>query len=303
MKIFKSDYVRYQTLIGESGWQFIWEMDGITDIITGATQHDAGQLAMETRNIELRESWCNQRGITYVHTIAPDKASIYPEYLPREVTYKKDGLLHQFSEALLARDVTFVDLRQMLHDLKQKMQVYFKTDAHWNYEAAHQVYLKLMEPIVARFPQTHVLSEDELLRRDRAKVMELSAITDDPATESFQQVLPASAKSKCVFQTNSSRGRIQVFENPRKDLPRAVVFRDSFSSFFMPQLCESFSRVVVLNSRIFWFDLVEQEKADVVLVEVAERYLDPVVTDLGRKSFYETFGIEIQEIVKNGEAA
>lgn len=300
MEVFKSDFVKYQTILGEDGWHYLWNMDGITDIVNGTTRHDAVQLHAETRNIELRESWCRQRNITYIHTIAPDKSSIYPEFMPEEAGYCKEGLLDQFSDALLRRDVTFIDLRRMLKDLKGEMQVYFKTDSHWTYEAAYRVYLRIMDVVADRFPGVQALAEDRIVRRERSRVMELSAITDAPIAETFVQIEPAEKKSKLVYQTNSTRGRIQVYDGSRSDFPRALIFRDSFSSFFLPLLCESFSRVVVINSRTFWYDLVEQEKPDVILVEVAERYLDPVVIDLGRKSFFETFAVEISDIVKRG---
>ncbi len=301
MKVFKSDFVRYQTLIGREGWQYVWNMDGITEILTGKTVHDEAQLRIGTRNIELRESWCQARGITYLHTIAPDKSSIYPEYLPVGVRHEPEGLLKKFSEALSKRVVTFVDLRDALLSWKDEFQVYFKTDSHWTYEAAYRVYLLIMSEIQRKQKSALILSEDMIIRKEKSKIMELSAITEDPQPETFIHIEPKENTAKCVYQTNSARGRIQVFEKEDKSLPRAVIFRDSFTSFFLPLICESFSRVTALNSRVFWYEIVEAEKPDVVLVEVAERYLDPVVTDLGRKTFFETFSVEISDIISNGE--
>lgn len=300
MEIFTSNFVKYQTIRGHDDWLFIWNIDGVSEIVTGQTRHNRVQLLAETRNIELREAWCKSRDIVYVHTIAPDKASIYPEMLPAGITYEPNGLLHDFSQELKQRNVKFVDLLGFLHELKVDRQVYFKTDSHWTYETAYKVLKLILEPVAAKFPSASALAESMLTSRASSKVMELAALVPEPQVERFNILSPIKSKAKCVYQTNSARGRIQVFENKDRSLPTCIIFRDSFSSFYMPILVESFSRTIVLNSRIFWYDLVEAEKPQVVIVEVAERYLDPVVIDLGFKSFSATFGVEIDEITSAG---
>jgi hypothetical protein len=52
-----------------------------------------------------------------------------------------------------------------------------------------------------------------------------------------------------------------------------VVFRDSSSSWLLPLLSESFSRVVAVSSPHIYRELVESEKPDVVIFEIIERYV------------------------------
>lgn len=300
MEIYASDFVRYKTLKGKDDWLYIWDMDGITEIVTGKTRYDSKQLAMVCRTIELRQQWCKSRGIQYLHTVAPDKSSIYPEFLPEGVN-RVEGILEQFAEAIRRYDVRYIDSVEVLKALKVTQNVYFKTDSHWTYEAAYKVLQELMGPIAVNFPKCRVLDEDQIKRREVNRVMELSALLPEPYKEESVVLEPINVLAKLIFQTDSARGKIQVFETGKKDLPRCVIFRDSFSSFFLNILKESFSRIVVLNSRIFWYDLIEVEKPDVVLVEVAERYLHPLTLDINPNSFEDVFKVSIESIAMAGE--
>jgi hypothetical protein len=56
-------------------------------------------------------------------------------------------------------------------------------------------------------------------------------------------------------------------------LPRAVIFRDSFTSQLVPFLSEHFSRAVYLWQNDFDADVVSKEHPDVVIQEIVGRHL------------------------------
>jgi hypothetical protein len=67
-------------------------------------------------------------------------------------------------------------------------------------------------------------------------------------------------------------GRL-VTEIPGSSLPRAVIFRDSFTSALAPFLSEHFSRAVYLWRNDFDTSEVTAEHADVVIEEIVGRHL------------------------------
>ena len=69
----------------------------------------------------------------------------------------------------------------------------------------------------------------------------------------------------------AGEGRI-VTEIPGSTLPRAVIFRDSFTSALAPFLSEHFSRAVYLWQNNFDADDVLKEHADVVIEEIVGRH-------------------------------
>jgi hypothetical protein len=88
------------------------------------------------------------------------------------------------------------------------------------------------------------------------------------------------------------RGRLAAYENLDPSLPRTVVFRDSSSSWVLPFVSESFSRIVALGSPHNHEGLIEREKPDVVILELIERWVTPHITSpvfLHQLSFQDTF--------------
>ena len=84
-----------------------------------------------------------------------------------------------------------------------------------------------------------------------------------------------------------AEGQVQVFENEDRSLPRAVIFRDSNLNAVLPYLLHHLSRtVVVAGSRVFLHDVVEAERPDIVITEIAERYLATPLPDQTRSTIY-----------------
>ena len=57
--------------------------------------------------------------------------------------------------------------------------------------------------------------------------------------------------------------------NPR--LPRAVIFRDSFTDALLPLLFEHFRSAVYVSEKTFDRGVIEREKPEVVITEMVER--------------------------------
>ena len=70
----------------------------------------------------------------------------------------------------------------------------------------------------------------------------------------------------------AGEGRI-VTEIPGSTLPKAYVFRDSFTSAMAPFFSEHFSRVVYRWRNDFDYHEIEAEHPDVVLQEIVSRHL------------------------------
>jgi hypothetical protein len=99
----------------------------------------------------------------------------------------------------------------------------------------------------------HVLSEVDLaLVPNRRR---LAQVVDPPGAD-----------------TSAQLGRI-VTAIPDSNLPRAVVFRDSFTTALVPFLAEHFSHAVFLWQKDFVPEQVIEEGADVVIYEIAGRHL------------------------------
>ncbi|MCM2254928.1 MAG: hypothetical protein NDJ94_04590 [Vicinamibacteria bacterium] len=266
---------------GEDGWLFYGGDSGLEDYAReSAFTQDELQTWRETLTRSRR--WLAARDAAFVFTIAPDKHVVYPEHWPPALRpvgarYRMDELF----DVLRGTDVAAVDLRPALAAAKPGEQLYEKTDTHWNERGAFVAYqqliaaIRLQQPAV---PPAWSRADFAAVRRDE-RAMDLAAMIGlrDVLREQRLLLEPRRPRQARVVEPAGGEawwnvGRL-VTEIPGSTLPRAVVFRDSFGSRLAPFLSEHFSRVVYLWQVNFDAEVVAQERADVVIQEIASRKL------------------------------
>lgn len=262
------------------GWLFYVDDGGLEDF-TNANPLSDEELKTWRAAVVRAQRWCDARGIRYFFTIAPDKGVIYPELFPQ--TARRVSRLSRMDQVFTAISDTGagIDVRPALFAEKPKARLFQKTDTHWNPRGAHVAYSALITGMRVRLPAippARPLSDFTLEIRkipgmDLAGMMGLKRVLGEE-----NLVLVSKQPRRYVVRepagniVEAGEGRI-VTEIPGSTLPRAVVFRDSFTSAMAPFLSEHFSRVVYLWRDDFSVTDVEQEHPDVVLHEIVSRHL------------------------------
>jgi hypothetical protein len=141
-------------VIGTDGWLFFGNQHarGI-DQYRGLRQLDADGIANAVAYFSSIRQELAKRGIPFIVAIAPDKHSIYPEYLPSHLSRPGTSPTDQ----LMAQDPSgglFLDLRRTLRDAKQRTQLilYCKNDSHWNQFGAYLAYREIMRHLPVQEP-------------------------------------------------------------------------------------------------------------------------------------------------------
>lgn len=266
---------------GRNGWLFFGGDAGMDDY-TRVKPFSAAQLAEWRDSLVRTHAWLRERGIAYVFTIAPDKHVIYPEELPATIhPLAGESRMEQLLAALRGTGVPVVDLRPALFAAKAHERIFDVTDSHWNRRGAFAAYREIVEAIRAQAPAVErawAREEFEPVARDvagqdLAAMMGLQAalreteLSLEPKRPRLARVVePAGAGPEAQV------GRL-VTEIPGSDLPRAVVFRDSFLSRVGPFLSEHFARTVYLWQNNFDSEAVLRERANVVVQEIVGRHL------------------------------
>jgi hypothetical protein len=287
-------------LQGDDGWLFISEIDSIMEKHRGEVTLSATDLERWRRTLELREAWVEKKGAAYRFALSPNKVAVYGEHLPNATASSRRpwALLSKY----MARNssLEMLDPTPILKAHKKDRDVYFRTDEHWNDFGAWLAYRQLMADLPAEL-RVKVVEEEDLAPRRRSFIGGLAAVLDDPPSEEVVRYDVREPSAAMLFENKTKgRGKVQVFENRRRDLPRAVMYRDSFGSFMLPFLAESFSRLVVVSSRALIFDLVEVEMPDLVLTQMVERYLGEPPHDLGWAGFAGYCGVSLETIAEQG---
>jgi hypothetical protein len=225
--------------------------------------------------------WLDARRIGYVFVITPDKHVVYGEDMPdaivRAGTVSRTDQLYQ---SLL--DTGFaVDVRPTLFAAKRRERIYFKTDTHWNDRGAQVAYETIISAARAQVPAIPPAWSradfepvvEEVEAGDLAGMMGLKRVLrEENLTLRAKRPRLARVVEPVGAAELAEEGRL-VTEIPESKLPRAVIFRDSFTSRLVPFLSEHFSRAVYVWQNDFDFQIVAQEKPDVVIQQIVGRHL------------------------------
>ncbi len=277
------------TVKGKDGWFFlnrIWDGDPISDYRNISLYSEIG-LLRATLIFGARSDWLKKQGIHYLLFFAPNKHTIYPEYMPDYIV--KQGEISSMDQLYdsLARhtSVAYVDLRDTLRMAKRDAHLYwkqdkelaalyYKADSHWNAagaDIAQYEIAKLMEKI---FPGRIIplkRSLDDFVMINFTGDISLIMGRDDKDAYG-----PKILTGKCSRATREEFRKRQQVTTCKKGKVNALIFHDSFFPALKPFFADYFKRTTFLWERMTQKAVREQlkkGKIDLVIEERAERFL------------------------------
>ena len=275
-------------IIGRAGWLYLGA-DKSAALFRNElplTDQDVGRWLA---SMQRRQQWMAERGLAYLLVVAPDKHSIYPEYMPGEmVKAGPQSQLDQLMQAARTRpDLPVLDLRPALLAAKAqgRMPLYWLTDSHWNDFGAYVAYRAVMERLSQQVTGLRVLdmADDAFVRRSRDGG-DLAAMLAVPARE--EAVIADDRPAGCRYETTQEPvppWMTGIGPLIRTRCPGArgklLVIRDSFSSALLPYFSQSFAEVVYAwvtpTERDFahFQALTDRERPDLVIEEWVERLM------------------------------
>jgi len=259
-------------LIGDEDWLFYTGEDNIKDFEC-TSPFNSKELAALVERLREWDERLGAQGIQFYVVIAPNKESIYPQYLPDHIkTGWSTCRVDQVMNALKTTNIRALDLRQTLLLAADHTQVYHRTDTHWNDTGALVAVQEMMGLIKQDFPAVTVPSVDSFTCDQRPFSGDLASFI--PKEPRFvERALFLTLEGERQAELIQGEGRVVISQNADDSLPSVLMFRDSFSDALIPFLAELFSRGLFVHAFAVDFDLVEQAQPDIVILEIAQRYL------------------------------
>jgi len=139
---------------GKDGWYYFAGVS-LLDDFRGKVRFSAAETTQLCQGIAAKRDWLAGEGIHYLPLVAPNKQSIYPEYLPEHfLMAQQQTRLDQLLNACNSEGQTLIaDLRPALIQHKEKTRLYYQTDTHWNLAGAFRFYLEVMRNLQKDLPQ------------------------------------------------------------------------------------------------------------------------------------------------------
>lgn len=285
-KLFKSSTLSMQNekaYFGKDGFIF-YKADKEYEDVQAKAPFTNNELASIRRNIIAESDYLKSKNIKFYIVIAPNKSTIYNDKLPVYVKYSesKQHRTDQFIDLLTnIPDINIIDLRAPLFDAKKNNQVYYKTDTHWNDIGSFYGYQAIMNKIKIDYPNLTPISYDDFEEGPRNKfsgdltpMLGLSDfISEDAQTLKYKRKISSRQISDVEFPSIDKNVDVLKYENRSSNAPRIVIFRDSFFRKLTLLFAETFKDTTCVWQYKIDNEVVKKEKPDIVILEVAERYI------------------------------
>jgi len=267
-----------RVIIGRKGWLYYGE-DGEVEDYRGTRVFGDRDLRQWQQVLEERRIWSEGHGIRYLFFIAPNKSTIYPEYMPPSIRKIADrsGLDVFYSYLRDHTQTDLLDVRDAVRAGKKDFRVYEITGTHWNEIGAYFAYAQIMNRLAVESPELrpHPLSDFEVQSHQGQKDLSLLLGMGDEMPETILELAPKftpkARRVEVVPLPQAGATPHSAFETGDTRLPRAILFGDSFSFASLELFAEHFERFALYRQVNFTPEIIAAEKPDIIIQEIVER--------------------------------
>ena len=249
-----------------------------------------------------RKAWLASKGVEMIFAIAPNKHSIYPEFLPEWMSIQHPNSTDRLVARSKIDGFNIIDMRVELLELKKSTPfLYNRTDTHWTGLGAYFGYRMLMQSLEELRPDISYVSLNELIytpitRRSccLAGMLKINKQQGKYYDNDYSINFDGAKNTICVAELSYTEGKkeeCKIFMNKRLSIHKSaaevqnefaknnlnvMILRDSFGGTHNRLINDAFSMArhyhynKIKNEKAFK-DLVEKNQPDVVIYQVVER--------------------------------
>ncbi|STX50231.1 alginate O-acetylation protein AlgJ [Legionella busanensis] len=292
-----------ETIIGKNGWLFLGNAYNLAlDQYNGKKPPTSEEIANTLAQFKKMDAIAKENKILFVVTIAPDKHTVYPEYLPTYI--KKSPLPTRYdliAKELKANNIHFIDLREIEQQSKLTLgkkygDIYYKCDSHWNFLGAYAAYQAIANYLNKLGIKIDKINYGFIPKKyksgDLASFLQIdSCESNSPTPDTSNLAINLWEKGETGLKKVEPFNIVDNFIiKPHQVINKAVnnnltslVIGDSFSyalMFFLHNSFHSSVRVHVYNRNTKFSELVKDYHPDVIIFELVERSLKSFSTEL-----------------------
>ncbi len=197
---------------------------------------------------------------------APNKNTIYPEYMPDNFLQAAGSDAQRVVQGLAERQVATPNLVEIFG--KKGAQLYHQLDSHWNNRGAAIAAETVLSLVGIEVSYSHLAYTE---RRDFDGDL-ADMLYPDGLTKKDSQVYYKHVFSYQYLSTVRTAMEMEITTQREDQSGRLLMVRDSFGSSLIPFLADAFEECRFTRQSMTKV-LAETEGHDVVILEIAERNL------------------------------
>lgn len=257
-----------QILLGENDWLFY-----TATLDDYAGQHlRAEELDRIVENLSAAQRYVESQGKQFLFTVAPNKNSLYPEYMASRYTAAHEqSNIRLLEPRLQEAGIHYVDLFSLYGGEPVR---YYETDSHWTAQGAAMAADRLLAAMdrsggYAAGP----FAENGTHPGDLYEMLYPAA--EDPETQ-----IDYAGELNYTTRSDPKGGEAITIESDRSGADGSLLcWRDSFGIALYPYLADSFGHALFSRSAAYDFTRFDLQDYDVVLIEIVERNLPQLAAD------------------------
>ncbi len=272
-----------RVIIGKDGWLFYNDTadgDPLGDY-RGEKIYSEEELQAIVENLQDMEKYLAERGIEFVIFVAPNKERIYAEMMPdyygepaeeyaalQIVNYIKDHtnirIVYPYMELMQAKS------------LLPEIDLYYKTDTHWNEAGGYVGSKVLLNELGITVPN---ITDDEFVVEglsysggDLTNILHLRKDFEDNSYNISGYDNHNVSNEKWDFPTEL------IYHCENADQRKLFVVRDSFFTSMSEFMASQFNDSYMIHRNVYDHKYLMEQSPDIFVYEVVERYIETLGT-------------------------
>ena len=243
---------------GKDGWLFF--ADTLSDY-TGTDPMTGRELFSAASNVALMEEYCRKTGKEFTFMVAPNKNSLYGQFMPDYGVKAKTSNVKTFHNLLQQLGVAYVDLFAAFEEVEQPL--YFAHDSHWNSRGAALGADLINRSFGAASDYFGGDFSQKAPHEGDLYAMVFPGAVDPETNPVYGGTL------RYTFTSKATQPDAITLQTEGTGTGNLLCYRDSFGMLLFPYLADSFATAKF--SRSVNYDLTGNE--DYVVIEMVERNL------------------------------
>ena len=274
-----------RALLGKNKW-LIDKYGNLNQKYMGIERYYFTESELETAKsnlIHFRDE-LKKKNIDFILMVCPDKQSIYFEYMPNYIKRKSTkNDTDIFVEYIKNNtDIKVVYPKEELLKYKDKYQLYYKYDTHWNNLGAYIGYAELMKSLniyVDNIDNLNIKSLNGNERfnfdihhyNDMANMLSLSRLKyyNDDKTYILSNYITKNYETNYYISFNNFSFNSKSYSNENN----IMIIRDSYAMNMLDYIATGFIQSEFIHMDIFKNENITEYKPNIVVFELAEKWL------------------------------
>lgn len=268
-------------ILGEDGWLFYTPT---LEDYEKSNLYTEEELEAILADVLASKQYFEDRGIEFIIFIAPNKNTIYGEYMPGGIDIA-DGLSRTEQAVKYIQENSDVRILYPKEEMiKAKIEypeihMFFKLDTHWNYMGGYWGAKAILEEFGKEVPSLESLSWEEinepLYRWNGYDLSNMLGLTDE-LNQDINYKLKGYSENEVTYEKELSLdqdafwGSTRTYSNA-EDTRKLYFARDSFGEGMVPYLAAAFGEMYSVHLEAMTRTSIEEEMPAVFIYEIVER--------------------------------